>query len=57
MSVHALPGDHLRLVCDTPECPSEIVAQVDEHELLQRAEVAGWNIDREFGLHYCALMT
>jgi hypothetical protein len=56
MAIEPLPGDHLRLGCDTPECTSEIVAHgVTEGDLLDRAEERGWSIARDFGLHYCPL--
>lgn len=57
MAIHPLPGDHLQLSCDNPGCPAEIIARVSEDELLERAEAQGWNVDRDFGLHYCPLAT
>jgi hypothetical protein len=56
MSIHKLPNNHLQLTCDA--CSNEIVKHgISEDELLDRAEELGWNVEREFGLHYCPLTT
>lgn len=59
MTIHRLPGDHLYLTCDTPDCTFEgpTLHGVTEDELLDFAEARGWNIERDFGLHYCPLTT
>ena len=59
MAIHRLPGDHLQMTCDTPGCTMQgpVKRGVSEEELLTAAEQAGWNVEREFGLHYCGLTT
>jgi len=59
VAIERLPGDLLYLSCDTPGCPMQGPTKhgVSDEELLVAAEEAGWNIDREFGLHYCGLTT
>ena len=59
MAIHRLPGDHLYLSCDTEGCTIEGPTKrgVTEDELLDIAEAEGWNIERDWGLHYCPLTT
>lgn len=59
MAIERLAGDHLYLRCDTPDCTFEgpTLHNVTEDELLDFAEARGWNVNREFGLHYCPLTT
>jgi hypothetical protein len=58
MSIKALGGGHLYLGCDLPGCAFEgPTMRATEDERLDLAESRGWNIDREFGLHYCPLST
>ena len=59
MAIHRLPGDHLYLACDLPGCSFEGPTRhgLTEDEFLDHAAELGWNIDRDFGLHYCPLTT
>jgi hypothetical protein len=59
VTIHRLANDHLALTCDTPGCTMEgpTMRGVTEDELLDVAVERGWNISREFGLHYCPLTT
>jgi hypothetical protein len=58
MSIKELGGGHVHLNCDLSGCTFEgPTMRGTEDELLDFAESRGWNIDREFGLHYCPLTT
>jgi hypothetical protein len=64
VAIKPLPGNHLHMTCDgltidRQPCPMQGPTKHDvtEEELLVAAEAAGWNVDRQFGLHYCAFHT
>jgi hypothetical protein len=59
MAIRQHPNDHIELVCDLEGCTFQgpLRRGITEDELLDIADAKGWNIDREFGLHYCPLTT